>query len=62
VIEWGEEKARRKGIKMVDANTYISSVLSVSDNIVLKMQTSNCEKFFNYFRITLELFKELLAL
>jgi len=33
-----------------------------SDNLVLEMQTIDRDKFFNYFRMTSELFKELLAL
>ena len=30
-----------------------------SNNLVFEMQTTNREKFFNYFRMTSELFKEL---
>jgi len=33
---------------------------SVSDNLVLEIQTIDREKFFNYFRMTSELVKELL--
>ena len=33
-----------------------------NDNLVLEMQTTDREKFFNYFRMTSKLFKELLAL
>lgn len=33
-----------------------------SDNLVIEMQTTDREKFFNYFRMTPELFEELLTL
>jgi len=33
-----------------------------SDNLIFETQTIDCEKFFNYFRMTSELFKELLVL
>ena len=33
-----------------------------SDNLIIRMQTIDREKFFNYFRMTSELFEELLAL
>ncbi|KYQ55889.1 hypothetical protein ALC60_05171 [Trachymyrmex zeteki] len=33
-----------------------------SDNLVVEMQTTDCEKFFNYFRMTPELFDKLLSL
>ncbi|KYQ46677.1 hypothetical protein ALC60_01018 [Trachymyrmex zeteki] len=33
-----------------------------SDNLVVEMQTTDREKFFNYFRMTPELFEELLSL
>jgi len=33
-----------------------------SDNLVVEMQTTDREKFFNYFRMTSVLFEELLAL
>jgi len=33
-----------------------------SDNLIVRMQTIDREKFFNYFRMTSELFEELLAL
>lgn len=33
-----------------------------SDNLVVEMQTTDREKFFNYFRMTPELFEELLTL
>ena len=35
---------------------------SASDSLVIGMQTTDHEKFFNYFRMTSELFEELLAL
>jgi len=33
-----------------------------SDNLIIEMQTTNREKFFNYFRMSPQLFEELLAL
>jgi len=33
-----------------------------SDNLIVRMQAIDREKFFNYFRMTSELFEELLAL